>query len=439
MRGTQNVDSAVPSVLGIIPAHAGNTGSPSARQTWNRDHPRACGEHSFASLTCSNTSGSSPRMRGTLPTMAPRRRPRRDHPRACGEHGFLNGLKLLLLGSSPRMRGTPINVPAELEARGIIPAHAGNTSIYRTRLRASRDHPRACGEHDLVNRHRLGHLGSSPRMRGTLSATEGDRANLGIIPAHAGNTFGGVTIGDGIRDHPRACGEHRGHAGFRVLFRGSSPRMRGTLDYGLHVGKLNGIIPAHAGNTLVTPQAKRTLEDHPRACGEHHAAVCERGHELGIIPAHAGNTIRLWSCPYANRDHPRACGEHFAMSLSVNGIAGSSPRMRGTLARLSLCPWWARIIPAHAGNTLWTIWPRNSTRDHPRACGEHQTQVADRNHGKGSSPRMRGTPASPAAIAFFMRIIPAHAGNTIFWRGADWRVGDHPRACGEHLRRERPP
>ena len=350
-------------------------------------------------------------MRGTLPTMAPRRRPRRDHPRACGEHGFLNGLKLLLLGSSPRMRGTPINVPAELEARGIIPAHAGNTSIYRTRLRASRDHPRACGEHDLVNRHRLGHLGSSPRMRGTLSATEGDRANLGIIPAHAGNTFGGVTIGDGIRDHPRACGEHRGHAGFRVLFRGSSPRMRGTLLSRHRPSAHLRIIPAHAGNTIRLWSCPYANRDHPRACGEHvrfdlwriepegssprmrgtHNVLFAHCLTSGIIPAHAGNTEFAAGVGVDPQDHPRACGEHFAMSLSVNGIAGSSPRMRGTLARLSLCPWWARIIPAHAGNTKAKHGDLVGWRDHPRACGEHMRIFSHRRRGRGSSPRMRGT------------------------------------------------
>ena len=55
---------------------------------------------------------------------------------------------------------------------------------------------------------------------------------------------------------------------------GSSPRMRGTLsDVGGEVVQL-GIIPAHAGNTMSPDIIRRTRWDHPRACGEHSASSC---------------------------------------------------------------------------------------------------------------------------------------------------------------------
>ena len=50
----------------------------------------------------------------------------------------------------------------------------------------------------------------------------------GIIPAHAGNTEEYNPDTDDVRDHPRACGEHRYLIISSVLLAGSSPRMRGT-------------------------------------------------------------------------------------------------------------------------------------------------------------------------------------------------------------------
>ena len=74
-----------------------------------------------------------------------------------------------------------------------------------------------------------------------------------IIPAYAGNTFSGAQYRNGLGDHPRVCGEHTVFALTQMPSAGSSPRMRGTLNYRKY--RLNqrsdvGIIPAYAGNTL---------------------------------------------------------------------------------------------------------------------------------------------------------------------------------------------
>ena len=71
---------------------------------------------------------------------------------------------------------------------GIIPAHAGNTWRVRYDCHLRRDHPRACGEHQRFSDFPNSLQGSSPRMRGTLRLHEDGSASLGIIPAHAGNT-----------------------------------------------------------------------------------------------------------------------------------------------------------------------------------------------------------------------------------------------------------
>ena len=51
--------------------------------------------------------------------------------------------------------------------------------------------------------------GSSPRVRGTRHEGNQKIAQLGIIPACAGNTLCTVEAGAPHGDHPRVCGEHR--------------------------------------------------------------------------------------------------------------------------------------------------------------------------------------------------------------------------------------
>ena len=94
--------------------------------------------------------------------------------------------------------------------------------------------------------------------------------------------------------------------------------------------------------------------------------------------------------------------------------AGSSPRMRGTRPTHANRDCHPGIIPAHAGNTRPSPRPSAPSGDHPRACGEHVRADGD-----------------GRAIGW---IIPAHAGNTSSARNSDRRTGDHPRACGEHHR-----
>ena len=154
---------------------------------------------------------------------------------------------------------------------------------------------------------------------------------------------------------------------------------------------------------------------------------------LWIIPAHAGNTFRCDSGSGAGEDHPRACGEHLACFDEVREDLGSSPRMRGTHGVLSYIRHAYGIIPAHAGNTRWNTGLELRAGDHPRACGEHNHLYELRYTVGGSSPRMRGTLRAHARLLIFVGIIPAHAGNTHILLGRRFSSRDHPRACGEHF------
>ncbi len=167
MRGTHHRPGHTYRRKGIIPAYAGNTYSPSNPRFLGGDHPRVCGEHPVQNSTAFANGGSSPRMRGTL-------------------------MSLAICRFSP----------------GIIPAYAGNTAIFPTRAFIMRDHPRVCGEHALGLHQSYPTGGSSPRMRGTLHIRLGGHHRNGIIPAYAGNTAHPSGSAVRPRDHPRVCGEH---------------------------------------------------------------------------------------------------------------------------------------------------------------------------------------------------------------------------------------
>ena len=207
-------------------------------------------------------------------------------------------------------------------------------------------------------------------MRGTPSTVRRAGRRSRIIPAHAGNTSYSDANYMSNWDHPRACGEHEAAVTGGLTDAGSSPRMRGTPSGCRRPTWPPRIIPAHAGNTGRRRPGPPRHRDHPRACGEHRLCA---------------DIARRYG------DHPRACGEHMRACLCAGLPLGSSPRMRGTRTRKMLETMITGIIPAHAGNTVMLCTDDTVKRDHPRACGEHKLHCAMPMPCRGSSPRMRGT------------------------------------------------
>ena len=153
-----------------------------------------------------------------------------------------------------------------------------------------------------------------------------------------------------------------------------------------------------------------------------------------IIPAYAGNTLHRPSASPLVRDHPRVCGEHELFDCRFIRGRGSSPRMRGTPPTTRTRRMRPGIIPAYAGNTRHIFNLPKSLVDHPRVCGEHVEHFHGVAYAAGSSPRMRGTHPWRPKHADQAGIIPAYAGNTIVCARTLRCVGDHPRVCGEHGR-----
>ena len=148
------------------------------------------------------------------------------------------------------MRGAQHQCRSDQILRRIIPADAGSTSPPWLRTWAIWDHPRGCGEHEILPVSKGGSAGSSPRMRGTLVASIRGYPNVRIIPADAGNTSVSHRRVIVPADHPRGCGEHMAYSLALAHFYGSSPRMRGTRRSAPLLIHRQWIIPADAGNTV---------------------------------------------------------------------------------------------------------------------------------------------------------------------------------------------
>ena len=271
------------------------------------------------------------------------------------------------------MRGKLKHLGDLIDHRWIIPAHAGQTYRYGCGRHRQPDHPRACGANGGANCRRWHAIGSSPRMRGKHAVAGAARRVVRIIPAHAGQTSGLTYPMPSVADHPRACGANDFISDIVASLCGSSPRMRGKPERLFVRACRPRIIPAHAGQTGERPSNARPLADHPRACGAN----------LQLVEGFGGSFF------------------------------GSSPRMRGKLLNCATPVEILRIIPAHAGQTSTPSSLSNHCSDHPRACGANVSSDGMLSRCTGSSPRMRGKLVSRHAVDADVRIIPAHAGQTL--------------------------
>ena len=176
-----------------------------------------------------------------------------------------------------------------------------------------------------------------------------------ITPACAGNSGRFRERENTYRDHPRVCGEQSVSAIYWAKWKGSPPRVRGTVYPASITPSPKRITPACAGNRWYIDLSKRKQEDHPRVCGE----------------------------------QPRI---FFRLALQE----GSPPRVRGT-GRQHRCDGAGRgITPACAGNSRRCRGGGPAGQDHPRVCGEQTSLTVTRAEGEGSPPRVRGTDIPPA-------------------------------------------
>ena len=212
-------------------------------------HPRSRGENRCCSLV-------SPSLRWLIPAHAGKTGkvvrwtgPKGAHPRSRGENRNVARAGHGATGSSPLTRGKLQEPSADLAQSGLIPAHAGKTRSRSWRSSARPAHPRSRGENAVVSLEQLAPAGSSPLTRGKLRRAPVLRSPSGLIPAHAGKTVLRAQSGVSPRAHPRSRGENLPDRDAATAIAGSSPLTRGKQGElaGTTVG--GGLIPAHAGKT----------------------------------------------------------------------------------------------------------------------------------------------------------------------------------------------
>ena len=217
-----------------------------------------------------------------------------------------------------------------------------------------------------------------------------------------------------------------------VAARGSSPRGRGKpCDYSLSAGS-SGLIPAWAGKTRRSVQARYTPRAHPRVGGENITILSPAWPSTGssprgrgkqnlleqgprhdrLIPAWAGKTRPKASATTSATAHPRVGGENTVSAEPTGRLEGSSPRGRGK-PRLGIEPSFiTRLIPAWAGKTTRRLTGPRLSGAHPRVGGENHAIPQPNHTHNGSSPRGRGKLGSNSMSMVGNRLIPAWAGKT---------------------------
>ena len=268
VRGTRilRADASIPHRF--IPAGAGNACSFAPAPPSITVHPRGCGEREARRGIPARMYGSSPRVRGTpnpfrthpaavrfIPAGAGnacnRRFPPRRmtvHPRGCGERGATILQGATTSGSSPRVRGTLGTLVTKANMCRFIPAGAGNAEAKGAEDSNSPVHPRGCGERASLITPSKTVAGSSPRVRGTRDCQCRPEYDERFIPAGAGNALNSSRPALPLPVHPRGCGE------------------RGNADFAAHVPIR--FIPAGAGNASFLSGVVTFATVHPRGCGE---------------------------------------------------------------------------------------------------------------------------------------------------------------------------
>ena len=233
---------------------------------------------------------------------------------------------------------------------------------------------------------------------------------------------------------------------------GSSPLTRGKrVGVTLDVWR-RGLIPAHAGKTCVCMSTGLGWSAHPRSRGENVFDGARNTHPCGsspltrgkpyylvqhmqhgrLIPAHAGKTMFRRASSVGTSAHPRSRGENKAVSTLARKHVGSSPLTRGKRPGPTRGEALTGLIPAHAGKTVSTVASIGWQTAHPRSRGENLPHGRKGGAMTGSSPLTRGKRTSGRTARRSRGLIPAHAGKTLRLCRRRRGARAHPRSRGEN-------
>ena len=150
-----------------------------------------------------------------------------------------------------------------------------------------------------------------------------------------------------------------------------------------------------------------------------------------ITPAYAGKRTEGSFSYETSRDHPRLCGEKFDQMCFAGRDPGSPPPMRGKVTVNPDGSVTHGITPAYAGKRPFAVNKTPAGGDHPRLCGEKFSESLQTLVMIGSPPPMRGKACDKRKFRRGIRITPAYAGKSGIITVEVSYMQDHPRLCGE--------
>ena len=392
-----------------IPACAGQPRRRLLRQAAAPVYPRVCGAALCVQPRLQGTRGLSPRVRGS-PRPARRHRVRLRsipacagqpcaraapawetsvYPRVCGAAPWESIGSTDTTGLSPRVRGSRSGCRHPGPRRWSIPACAGQPQPGSYECPVPGVYPRVCGAACGSGRMRPGGSGLSPRVRGSLHQTHVHRGHRGSIPACAGQPTSTTGMKESTAVYPRVCGAARRPLEVKGVGYGLSPRVRGSRVSAIVRVAPGGSIPACAGQPGSEAAWSRARWVYPRVCGAAYAYKTWAARTEGLSPRvrgsqrhHCGQRCRLRSIPAcagqprpgpATNDftpvYPRVCGAAARRESWTRTPRGLSPRVRGSQCLAN--PQHRRIgsIPACAGQPPGGSPGQGHPEVYPRVCG----------------------------------------------------------------------
>ena len=134
---------------------------------------------------------------------------------------------------------------------------------------------------------------------------------------------------------------------------------------------------------------------------------------VGITPACAGKRGGRTVSFFLIRDHPRVCGEKARTLIAWEEPQGSPPRVRGKVSVDEVNVFHGGITPACAGKSPRKFSHPLPSRDHPRVCGEKNSDNEGSLPETGSPPRVRGKVLYELELSPLGGITPACAGKRL--------------------------
>ena len=168
----------------------------------------------------------------------------------CGEKSWHDFVSSNTRGSPPHVRGKEGLCPCTPSVRGITPACAGKSTFLSRISSIIPDHPRMCGEKEIVLPGCSVFQGSPPHVRGKVIRIGWWTLSSRITPACAGKSLPAVAHGLCCWDHPRMCGEKQTVLPIAGKPVGSPPHVRGKVETLTDFFQNFGITPACAGKRL---------------------------------------------------------------------------------------------------------------------------------------------------------------------------------------------